>query len=62
MDERTIGATIRQVRTAAGLTLTAVAKKAELTKSTLSKIENGQVSSPIATLVRLAQSLRVPLA
>ena len=62
MDERTIGATIRQVRTAAGLTLTAVAKKAELTKSTLSKIENGQVSSPIATLVRLAQALRVPLA
>jgi DNA-binding XRE family transcriptional regulator/mannose-6-phosphate isomerase-like protein (cupin superfamily) len=62
MDEQIIGATIRQIRTAAGLTLTALAKKAEITKSTLSKIENGQVSSPIATLVRLAHALRVPLA
>ena len=62
MDERTIGATIRQLRSAAGLTVTALAKKAELTKSTLSKIENGQISSPIATLVRLAHALRVPLA
>jgi transcriptional regulator with XRE-family HTH domain len=62
MDERTIGSTIRQLRTAAGLTLTALAKKAELTKSTLSKIENGQVSSPIATLMRLADALGVPLA
>jgi transcriptional regulator with XRE-family HTH domain len=62
MDERTIGSTIRQLRTAAGVTLTALAKKAELTKSTLSKIENGQLSSPIATLLRIADALDVPLA
>jgi transcriptional regulator with XRE-family HTH domain len=62
MNEQIIGATVRQLRSSSGLTLTALAKKAGLTKSTLSKIENGQVSSPIATLMRLADGLDVPLA
>jgi len=62
MDEQTIGANIRRLRQAAGLTVTALARHAQLTKSTLSKVENGQVSSPIATLMRVAEALQVPLA
>jgi len=34
-----------------------VARRAGITKSTLSKIENGQVSSPIATLIVIAKAL-----
>ena len=62
MDESTIGANIRRMREAAGLTVTAVARDAQLTKSTLSKIENGRVSSPIATLMRIADAMGVPVA
>jgi transcriptional regulator with XRE-family HTH domain len=61
MDERSIGQNIRVLREAAGLTLTAVAKKAALTKSALSKIETGQSSPPIATLLRIAIALNVSL-
>ena len=62
MDEQSIGANIRGLRGEAGVTLTALAKKAGMTKSTLSKIENGQVSPPISTLMRLAEALDVRLA
>jgi transcriptional regulator with XRE-family HTH domain len=62
MDERIIGANIRQLRENAGLTLTTLAQRAELTKSTLSKIETGRVSSPISTLMRIATALKTPLA
>ena len=62
MDERSIGLTIRNIRFQTGLTLTALAKEADLTKSTLSKIENGQVSTPISTLMRVAKALDVPIA
>ncbi len=51
MDERDIGANIRRQREAAGLTLTALAQRAELTKSSLSKIETGQSSAPISTVL-----------
>ena len=57
MDERTIGHNIRRLREATGLTLTDTARAANITKSTLSKIENGQVSSPISTLIRIADAL-----
>lgn len=62
MDERALGAAIRRIRSEAGMTLTALARKADLTKSTLSKIENGGISSPIATLMRIAEALDVPIA
>jgi len=62
MDERQIGQTIRSLRLGQGLTLTELAAKSDLTKSTLSKIETGQISSPIATLMRLAAAMHVPLA
>lgn len=62
MDERQIGQNIRSLRLQAGLTATALAEGAELTKGAVSKIESGQISSPISTLVRIAAVLNVPLA
>ena len=62
MDERTVGENIRQIRKKEGLTVTELARKAGMTKSALSKVENGQTSSPIATLMRVATALDVPLA
>ncbi len=62
MDEQQVGKNIRGIRTSAGLTVTALAAEASVTKSTLSKIENGQVSAPISTLMRVARALEVPLA
>lgn len=62
MDEAVVGSNIRSVREGVGLTLTAAAQRAQLTKSTLSKIEKGQVSAPISTLIRIAEALAVELA
>src|SRR5688500_12165443 len=62
MSERAISAAIRRIRLDAGLTLTALAKRADMSKGALSKIENGQISSPIGTLMRLADALGVPIA
>jgi transcriptional regulator with XRE-family HTH domain len=38
-----------------------VAKKADITKSTLSKIETGQISAPISTLIRIAKAMNLPV-
>jgi transcriptional regulator with XRE-family HTH domain len=62
VDERLIGTRIRSLREQSGLSLTSAAAKSGVTKSTLSKIETGRVSSPISTLLRIAQSLEVPIA
>lgn len=62
MNEKIIGENIRSLRNAAQLTVTELSKRAGLTKSTLSKIENGQTSSPVATLMLIADALDVPLA
>lgn len=62
MDEAAIGNNIRLIRQKTGLTVTQAAALADLTKSTLSKIETGQVSPPISTLVRIAKALGVELA
>ena len=61
MNERDMGQRIRKLRQKSGLTLTAEAKRAELTKGTLSKIETGQISPPIATLMRVAKALNVSI-
>ena len=61
MNEQEISKNIRKLRTQAELTLTSVAKKADLTKSTLSKIETGQTSPPISTLIRIANAMNVPI-
>ena len=62
MNERMIGANIRSLRLKAGLTIFELAKKSDLTKGALSKIENGQSSPPISTLMRIAEGIELPLA
>lgn len=61
MNEQAIGQNIRELRVRAGLTLTTVARKAQLAKSSLSKIETGQTSPPISTLIRIAKAISVPI-
>lgn len=61
MDERTIGHNIRQVRLGKKASLTEVAKRVGITKGSLSKIETGQTSSPISTLLSIASALGVHL-
>ena len=62
MDEKSIGQNIRSLREAAGISLTEVARQAGLAKGTLSKIEKGQISSPIGTLMSVANVLGARLA
>jgi transcriptional regulator with XRE-family HTH domain len=59
VNEQGIGTNIRMLRSQAGLTLSQLARKARITKSTLSKIETGRISSPISTLLRIAEALGV---
>lgn len=61
MDEKSIGKTIRRIREDAGVSLTALAELAVMSKGSISKIENGSTSAPVSTLLRLADALRVPL-
>lgn len=61
MDAKAISRNIRQIRLRCKQTLDAAAKKAGLTKGALSKIETGQISPPISTLIRIAQALKVPV-
>ena len=56
-----VGQRLRQVRTARGLTLTDVAARAGMSKSTLSRLENGQRKATLELLLPLAQLYRVPL-
>jgi transcriptional regulator with XRE-family HTH domain len=52
-----IGRRIRRLRQRRGLSLDGVAGKAGISRSLVSKIENGRVSSPIATLANVAAAL-----
>ena len=61
MNEQAIGRNIRMLRESSGISLTAAAQRASLTKSALSKIETGQTSPPIATLLRIASALGVSI-
>ena len=61
MEQERITARIRACRQAAGLTLAEAAQRAELNKATLSKIETGRISPPIATLLRVAKALNVAI-
>ena len=61
MNEQDMAQRIRKLRQRAGLTLTAAASKAELTKGALSKIETAQISPPISTLMRIAKALSVSI-
>ena len=61
MEQQKIADRIRKLRREAGLTLTGAAEKADLNKASLSKIETGQVSPPISTLMRIAKVLSVSI-
>jgi len=55
--ESRVGRRIRRLRQGQGLSLEAVATKAHISRSLLSKVENARVSSPIATLANIATAL-----
>jgi len=57
-----IGIRLRRIRRIQGRTLQQVADQAKITKSLLSKIENGSSMPPIATLTRIAKALGVDIA
>jgi transcriptional regulator with XRE-family HTH domain len=55
--EKVIGQRLRDSRVTQRLTLDGLARRTGLSKATLSKIENGLVSSPISTYYRIAEAL-----
>ena len=56
-----VGARLKQLRSARGATLTSVAEATGISKSTLSRLENGQRRPSLELLLPLAQAYRVPL-
>jgi len=61
LNEKAIGDNIRTLRGNSKLTVTELARRVGLDKSTLSKIERGNTSPPISTLIRIAEALGVAL-
>jgi len=61
MIEKKIADKIRQIRKSKGYTLARLGQEIGLSKGLLSRIENNQVSPPIATLSKIAQGLEVPI-
>ena len=59
--DHAIGAALRDLREAAGLTARQLAQKAEISAAMISRIENGQASPSIHTLSALSAALDVPL-
>ena len=56
-----LGARVRELRKAQGWTLEQAARRAGLARSTLSKIENGQMSPTYHALRKLAEGLGIPV-
>jgi transcriptional regulator with XRE-family HTH domain len=56
-----VGPRLRKVREQRGITLTDVAERTGISKSTLSRLENGQRRPSLELLLPLAQVYRVPL-
>ncbi len=56
-----VGPRLRKVREQRGVTLTDVAARTGISKSTLSRLENGQRKPSLELLLPLAQAYRVPL-
>lgn len=61
MNQAILGRRIRELRRERGLTLEQVGNLTGLSKSLLSKVENAQVSPPIATLSKIGAALEVPI-
>ena len=60
--DRFIGRVIRELRLKDKLTIAEVAEQAGISRGMVSKIENGQVSTSLETLAKMAQALGVSLA
>lgn len=56
-----VGPRLKRVRAERGATLTEVAERTGISKSTLSRLENGQRRPSLELLLPLAQAYRVPL-
>jgi transcriptional regulator with XRE-family HTH domain len=56
-----VGPRLRRVRSQRGLTLTEAAERTGISKSSLSRLENGQRRPSLELLLPLAQTYRVPL-
>lgn len=61
MLEKKIADKIHEIRKNKGLTLAQLGDETGLSKGLLSRIENSQVSPPIATLSKIARGLEVPI-
>jgi transcriptional regulator with XRE-family HTH domain len=59
--EAAIGLAVREFRKTAGIGIVELAKRAALSASMLSRIENGTISPSLATLQSLARALQVPV-
>ncbi|MBI1734670.1 MAG: helix-turn-helix transcriptional regulator [Candidatus Rokubacteria bacterium] len=59
--EARLASRVRALRQARGLTLEAAARRAGVSKSLLSKIENARVASPLATYARVATAIGATL-
>ena len=56
-----VGPRLKAIRTQRGVTLTALSRATGISKSTLSRLENGQRKPSLELLLPLAQAYRVPL-
>ncbi|SHG50275.1 helix-turn-helix domain-containing protein [Ornithinibacillus halophilus] len=61
IDLRHIGAKIKQARLKSKKTQQQIADQCGISKSLLSKIENGQTASAVATLSKISDALEIPL-
>lgn len=61
IDNKYVGALIRNLRVASDLTLAAVAERTGLSKGVLSRIERGLISPSITTLAKIADALDVQI-
>jgi transcriptional regulator with XRE-family HTH domain len=61
LKQQAVGQHVRELRTAAGLSLRALAERTDFSPSFISQVENGQVSPSIASMERIAASLGVSL-
>jgi transcriptional regulator with XRE-family HTH domain len=59
--EQTIGREVRRFREKLGLTISELAKAAEMSAGMLSKIENGATSPSLSSLQALSRALQVPV-
>lgn len=62
IDLHTIGAKIKQARIKSKQTQQQIAEQCGISKSMLSKIENGQTAAAVATLSKIGDALNLPLA